>query len=228
MTALRAFATALVWWAVLSAVHSSGSTAADLAVAAVVAGALGGSAVHGALLASALVLVHGAEQSSRWAAVMRALDGRGASGLGDQLLAAAPVLVSVALGTAAGAAARRASAGAAGIRARVPPPERAGWLAGLVKSRPDLALRVRLLRKDWAGAARLAEAIGMPRSAQRWWRAAGDPEQALRVAETMGRAGLELAEERSRSAPHAQPSPQLELGDPRAARFTIDPPDDDS
>lgn len=228
MTALRAFATALAWWAALNAVHVSASAAGDLAVAAVVAGALGGGPLRGALLAAALVLVDGAAQPSRWAAVMGALGGRGASVGNERFVAVAPTVIAVALGMAAGAVARRASAVAAGVRGRVPPQERIGWRATLVQARPDLALRALVLRRDWAGAARLAETIGMPRSAQRWWRAAGEPDRARRVMETMAPPGLELTEQHSRPAPHAEPSPQLELESPRAARFTIDPPDDES
>lgn len=228
MTALRAFATALAWWAALNVAHVSASSGADLAVAAIVAGALGGGAFRGVLLASALVLVDGAAQPSRWAAVMGALGGRSASGGGDPLLAVAPALIFVALGMTSGFVARRASAGAAGGRARVAPAERAGWRVAFVRARPDLALRALVVRKDWAGAARLAETFGMPRSAQRWWRAAGEPDRARLVMETMDPPGLELAEQRSSSVPHVEPSPRLELENPRMARFTIDPPDDDS
>lgn len=228
MIALRAFATALAWWATLTVVRGSTGTPADVGLACVVAGALGGGVLRGALLSTALVVVDAAARPSRWAAAAGLLHQHGGLGIGDVLEASAPFLVAVAIGILAGGVARRASASTRGTIEPVRRLERACGGGEFLDGRPDLALRARLLRKDWAGAARLAETLGMPRSAARWWRAAGDPERARRATDGAAAVNLELADPSGRHESHVEPTPKLDLENPRSARFTIDPPDGDS
>lgn len=228
MTGLRSFATALAWWAALMHARGSGGSSADVALACIVAGALSGRILAGLVLSSGLVAIDAVADPSRWASAAAVLRGRSGAGAGADLGVLSSAVVPVVLGMVAAGLARRASGGARGRLEAPGPTERASWLRELVDGRPDLALRLRVMRKDWAGAAELADALGMPRSAARWWRAAGEPERARRVADEGASSGLELAERAARRDSSIEPSPKLELENPRTARFTIDPPDDDS
>ena len=106
------------------------------------------------------------------------------------------------------------------------------WIGG---AHPDWAVAWLVRRRQWASAARVAERLGMPRSAQRWWKEAGQPDEARRAAAQLaaGSGGAPRAVEldtqaaASRAAPPPDPAPPLELEYSRAARFVIEDDDED-
>lgn len=228
MTALRALATAVAWWVTSNLATRTIDAVAGVGLACVVAGALGSGVLRGALLSLVLVAASAVVGPGSWRGAVSVLH-QPDPGASRVVAALAPFLVPFGLGVIAAFVAARASGfGGNARRDTGVSSGGAGLWGALTEKRPDLVLRGRTLRKDWAGAAQLAETLGMPRSAARWWRAAGEPERARHVLSEPAGVNLELAERPGRSEPHREASPRLELENPRTARFTIDPTDDDA